>query len=174
VAKLKPLLVGQPAPDIQLVWVPDEHFMIAAEDTGLKKNPYVGDFFKLRSINAKYLLLYFWESDCGHCKKAIPQLHEVYDRLKSQGVQVVAVHMLSGIPGKEKWIDFVSANNLYGWINAWNPYDFSYRDVYDVNSSNILYLFDSNKNIMAKHISPDQAEQIILDDIKRKNKANNN
>jgi thiol-disulfide isomerase/thioredoxin len=174
VLKLKPLLVGQSAPDVQLVWVPDDHFMVAAEDTALKRNPYVGDFFKLRNLNAKYLLLYFWESDCGHCKKAIPQLHQVYDKLKDQGVQVVAVHMLSGIPGKEKWVDFVSANNLYGWINAWNPYDFSYRDIYDVNSSNILYLFDSNKIIMAKHISPEQAEQIILEDIKKKNKSNIN
>jgi thiol-disulfide isomerase/thioredoxin len=169
VIKIKPLLIGNPAPDIQLVQVSDEHFMIAAEDTSLKKNPYVGEFFNLRNIKAEFLMLYFWEADCGHCKKAIPELHAIYEKLKSSGVQVIAVHMLSGIPGKEKWVDFVALNNLYGWINAWNPYDFSYRDIYDVNSSNILYLFDKNKKILAKHISPEQAEQIILEEI-RKNK----
>ncbi len=170
IVKIKPLLVGQPAPDIQMVHVSDDHFMVAAQDTGLKKNPYVGEFFNLRTVQANYLLLYFWEADCGHCKKAIPELHTIYERLKPEGVKVIAVHMLSGIPGKEKWVDFVSANSLYGWINAWNPYDFSYRDTYDVNSSNILYLFDKDKKILAKHISPEQAEQIILEDI-RKNKA---
>jgi thiol-disulfide isomerase/thioredoxin len=169
VVKIKPLLVGNPAPDVQLVRVSDEHFMIAAEDTSLKKNPYVGEFFKLRSVPAKFLLLYFWEADCGHCKKAIPELHAIYERLKSKGVQIIAVHMLSGIPGKEKWVDFISSNNLYGWINAWNPYDFSYRDIYDINSSNILYLFDKDKKILAKRISPEQAEQIILEEL-RKNK----
>jgi thiol-disulfide isomerase/thioredoxin len=169
VIKIKPLLVGNPAPDIRLVSIPDQHFMVAAEDTTLKNNPYVGEFFNLRNISANFLLLYFWEADCGHCKKAIPELHAVYEKLKSQGVQVVAVHMLSGVPGKDKWVDFVAANNLYGWINAWNPYDFSYRDTYDVNSSNILYLFDKDKKILAKHISPEQAEQIILEEI-RKNK----
>jgi len=167
--KIKPLLIGKPAPDIQLVRVADEHFMIAAEDTSLKKNPYVGEFFNLKNISANYILLYFWESDCGHCKKSIPELHRIYTELKSKGVQVVAVHMLSGIPGKEKWVDFVTANNIYGWINAWNPYDFSYRETYDVNSSNILFLIDKNKKILAKHISPEQAEQIILEEI-RKNK----
>jgi thiol-disulfide isomerase/thioredoxin len=167
VIKIKPLLVGNPAPDIKLVHVSDEHFMVAAEDTSLKKNPYVGEFFNLRSVPAKYLLLYFWEADCGHCKKAIPELHAIYERMKSQGVQVIAVHMLTGIPGKEKWVDFVSANNIYDWINAWNPYDFTYRDVYDVTSSNILYLFDKDKKILAKRISPEQAEQIIKEDIKK-------
>ncbi|MCB8999974.1 MAG: DUF5106 domain-containing protein [Bacteroidales bacterium] len=171
VAKIKPLLVGQPAPDIQLVHVSDAHFMVAANDTALKNNPYVGDFFNLRDIKANYLMLYFWEADCGHCKKAIPVLHEIYEELKPQGVQVVACHMLSGISGKDKWVDFVSSNNLYGWINAWNPYDFSYRDIYDVNSSNILYLFDKDKKIIAKHISPEQAKEIILDDIKKKKEA---
>lgn len=167
--KIKPLLIGKPAPDIQLVRVSDEHFMMAAEDTSLKKNPYVGDFFNLKNISANYILLYFWEADCGHCKKSLPELHKLYSKLKPMGVQVVAVHMLSGIPGKEKWVDFITANNIYGWINAWNPYDFSYRETYDVNSSNILFLIDKNKKILAKHISPEQAEQIILEE-NRKNK----
>ena len=167
VTKIKPLLIGKPAPDIQLVRVADDHFLMAVEDTSLKKNPYVGEFFNLRNITANYILLYFWEADCGHCKKSIPELHAIYERLKSKGLSVIAVHMLSGIPGKEKWVDFIAANNLYGWINAWNPYDFSYREIYDVNSSNILYLFDRDKNILAKHISPEQAEQIINEEIKK-------
>jgi len=98
-------------------------------------------------------------------------LLSIYERLKSKGVQVIAVHMLSGIPGKEKWVDFITSHNIYGWINAWNPYDFSYREIYDINSSNILYLFDKDKKILAKHISPEQAEQIILEDIRKKEKA---
>ena len=172
IVKIKPLLVGKTAPDIQLVHVADEHFMVAAEDTSLKKNPYVGEFFNLKDIPASYILLYFWEADCGHCKKSIPELHAIYDRLKSKGVKVIAVHMLSGIPGKEKWVDFITTHNLYGWINAWNPYDFTYRDIYDINSSNILYLFDKDKKILAKQITPEQAEQIILEDIKKNNEVN--
>jgi len=167
VVKIKPLLVGSPAPDVQLVNVPDAHFMVAAQDTSLKKNPYVGEFFNLRNISAEFLLLYFWEADCGHCKKSLPELLAIYERLKSKGVKVIAVHMLSGVPGKEKWVDFVSSNHIYGWINAWNPYDFSYRDIYDINSSNILFLFDKDKKILAKHISPEQAEQIILEELKK-------
>jgi len=34
-----------------------------------------------------------------------------------------------------------------------------------------IYLFDKDKKILAKHISPEQAEQIILEDIRKKEKA---
>ena len=166
VKKIDPLVIGKKAPDIRLVQVPDDHFLAAAEDTAMKRNPYVGDFFNLSSINAKFLIVYFWEADCGHCQKAIPILYQVYQKLKDQGLQVVAVHMLGGVEGKEKWVDFVTSNGLYGWINAWNPYDFSYRDAFDVNSSNIIYLLDQDKKIIAKRIGPEQAETIIEEKIK--------
>ena len=170
IKKLKPLLIGKDAPDIQLVKIPDDHFKLAATDTLALKNPYVGDFFNLRNIDAKFILLYFWESDCGHCKKSIPELFRIYNTLKDKGVQIVAVHMLTGVEGKVKWVDFINNEKLYGWINAWNPYDFSYREIYDITSSNILYLIDENKKILAKKLSPEQAEKIILEELKRKTK----
>ena len=169
VKKIDPLVIGKTAPDIRLVRVPDDHFQAAAEDTALERNPYVGDFFNLSSINAKFLIVYFWEADCGHCKKAIPILYQIFEKLKDKGLQVVAVSMLGGVEGKVKWVDFVNANGLYGWINAWNPYDYSYRDAFDVNSSNIIYLLDKDKNIIAKRIGPEQAEKIIEEKIKEEN-----
>jgi hypothetical protein len=163
VEKINPLTIGKVSPDVQLVRVTDDHFHAAANDTSLKRNPYIGDFFNLHDINADYIVLYFWEADCGHCKKSIPKLHELWHEMKEKDIylEVVAVSMLGGIEGKVKWIDFINENQLYGWINAWNPYDFSYKDAYDVSSSNILYLLDKDKKIIAKRISPEQVEQLI-------------
>ena len=161
VKKIDPLVIGKTAPDIRLVRVSDDHFREAAGDTAIKRNPYVGDFFNLSALKSKFLIVYFWEADCGHCQKAIPVLYQVYNKLKDKGLQVVAISMLGGVEGKVKWVDFVNANHLYGWINAWNPYDYSYRDAFDVNSSNIIYLLDKDLNIIAKRIGPEQAEKII-------------
>ena len=168
IKKLNPLLIGKVAPDVQLVRVSDEHFKLAVNDTLMRKNPYVGEFFNVSKVKAKFTILYFWEADCGHCKTSIPVLHKIYDKFKVNGLQVIAVHMISGIEGKGKWTDFITKEKLYGWINAWNPYDYKYRDIYDVNSSNILYLFDENKKILAKRISPEVAEKIIIDELKKK------
>ncbi len=98
-------------------------------------------------------------------------LYQVYQRLKDKGLQVVAVSMLGGVEGKVKWVDFVNSNELYGWINAWNPYDYSYRDAFDVNSSNIIYLLDENKKIIAKRIGPEQAEKIIEEKLRKKSEV---
>lgn len=162
VEKITPLVIGKEAPDAQLVIVSDDHFLLAAEDTAVKRNPYVGDFFNLHDVEADFIILYFWEADCGHCRTNIPKLHELYlEKLKELGVKVVAVNMLGGVEGKVKWIDFVNEHALYDWINAWNPYDFAYREAYDLSSSNLMYLLDKNKKIIAKRINAEQAEKII-------------
>ncbi len=162
VAKTKPLLIGKKAPDIQLVEVPAEHFMAAAEDDTLKKNVYVGDFFNLYDIQAKYTVLVFWEADCGHCKKAMPVLHDLYEKkLKQDGVEIIAIHMLSGEEGKIKWVNFVNEHGFYEWINAWNPYDYSYKAKYNVTSTPTVFVLDKDKKIIAKRIGMEQIEEVI-------------
>jgi thiol-disulfide isomerase/thioredoxin len=160
---LKPILIGKTAPDVELVSVSDQHFQLAREDSALKRNPYVGERFMISEVKGDYTLLYFWEADCGHCRKSLPQLYELWQEMQSRDIdlRVIAVSMLGGIEGKVKWIDFINEHGLYGWVNAWNPYDFAYKDIYDLKSSNILYLLDDNHEIVAKNIGPEQAEKLI-------------
>jgi thiol-disulfide isomerase/thioredoxin len=161
IEKLKPTMIGVKAPDIQLVRVQTDHFLSAADNEELKKNPYVGTFFQLYDVKAKYTILYFWEADCGHCKKATPELWEVYNRLKDKGVEVVAVSTLGGEEGKVKWINYITEHGYYDWINAWNPYDFTFKTIYDIASTPQLFVLDVDKKIIAKRIAPEQAEKII-------------
>ena len=161
VSEIKPLLIGKIAPDIKMVEVPDEHFIQAENDSIKRKNVYVGSFVNLYDIKAKYTIVYFWEADCGHCKKVTPELHKLYEKMNDSGLEVMSVHMLSGIEGKVKWVNFVNKLKLYGWKNVWNPYDFSYKNKFNIKSSNILYLLDEDKKIITKLINPEQAEEIL-------------
>jgi thiol-disulfide isomerase/thioredoxin len=161
VEKSKPTLLGQKASDIQLVRISADHFIAAADNEELKKNPYIGNFFNLYDIQAPYIILYFWEADCGHCKTATPELYNVYTRLKEKGVEVLAVNLLGGEEGKVKWINFVNEHGLYDWINCWNPYDFEFKKIYDITSTPALFVLDNDKKIIAKRIAPEQAEEII-------------
>ena len=158
VIKVKPLLLGKVAPNSRLVNVPSELFVMAKEDTALKKNPYVGQFFNIHDVEAKYLAIIFWSVDCGHCKKSLPKLYEIYEKYKDIGFNVLAVHMLID---KEKWTDYINENEFYSWINAWNPYSHQYKEDYDARSTNIIYLLDKDKKIIAKHIGAEQVEDII-------------
>ena len=161
VVKKYPLVLGKVAPDVQLVNVPTEHFMAAADSLPMKKNPYVGSFFKLSDIKSDYVILFFWEADCGHCKKATPQMYESYKRLKAKGVEIISISTLFGEEGKVKWVNFVNEHKLYDWINAWNPYDYKFKEEYDVTSTPTIYILDKDKKIIAKRIGPEQCEEII-------------
>ena len=76
-------------------------------------------------------------------------------------MEVVAFNNLGGEEGKVKWINYINENGYYDWINCWNPYDFGYKNTYDVLSTPQLFVLDQDKNILAKRISPEQAEKII-------------
>ncbi len=170
VAKRKPTLIGKIAPNLKLVTLPADHFYAAKTDTALKSNPYVGGNLNIHDVKAPFTVLAFWEADCGHCKKAIPELHKVYEGLKNKGVQVLAIHTMSSVEGKRKWIDFVNEHKLYDWINAWSPYSLEFKDIYDVYTTPVILVLDANKRIIAKKISPEQIQEIIEFELKREKK----
>jgi len=168
VAKKKPNILGKMAPNLKLVEVQPDHFMVAKTDTALKSNPYVGSPIDIYGIKAKYLVIAFWEADCGHCKKAIPLLHDsIYPIIKDMGAKVLAIHMIASVEGKRKWIDFVNEHSLYDWINAWSPYSYEYRDLYDVYSTPVIYVLDENKRIIAKRIGVEQIPEVIRFEMKK-------
>jgi thiol-disulfide isomerase/thioredoxin len=169
----KPTLIGQTAPNLIMRQIPPEHFAMAMQDTAIKRDPHIGQDFFINSIDADYTILYFWEADCGHCQKATPVLQEVYSRLKEKNVEVISVHVINSIEGKEKWVDFINEHEMYDWINCWSPYSNEFRKIYNLQSYPQLFIMDRNKKIVAKRITPEQAEKIInnLIEIESKNKA---
>ena len=162
IEKAKPLLIGKQAPDIELMMVPDEHFIAAENDTALKRFPHIGSKITLNNIDANYLVLVFWEADCGHCQTLIPQLHEIYEKtLKNKNIKVLAVSTLFGEEGKIKWCDFVNKYKLYDWMNTWNPYSYQYKIQYDILTTPQFFILDQDKKIIAKRIGPEQIEPLI-------------
>jgi len=168
IAKIKPTLLGQTAPNVRLVVLPADHFMVAKTDTALKSNPYLGNYLNISDVKTKFLVLVFWEADCGHCQKAMPKLHEVYQKLKDKGVEILAVHAISSVPGKRKWIDFVNEHEMYDWINAWSPYSNEYRDLYDLLAFPAIFILDENKKIISKRIGAEQVEEVINFEMRKK------
>jgi Peroxiredoxin len=161
VEKLKPLLIGKTAPDFQVMWVPSDHFTVAQTDSLARNNPHIGNMIKLSQVDAKYTILAFWEADCHHCQKEIPELYQVYQKIKDKGVKVLSVHMLGGVEGKKKWINFVNDHGMYGWMNAWNPYDYTYKKTYDISVTPAIFILDKDKKIIAKRIDPTQIESFL-------------
>lgn len=142
---LKPLLIGQTAPNIT---------MFTPERTPLS----------LHDVQARFTVLYFWDSECGHCKRQTPLLKAFYDRMKPQGVEIFAANTE---PDREKWLDYVQSHNL-PWIHVNDPSNRSgFRDKYDIWATPLIFLLDQDKRIIAKRITVEQTEEIIKMEMQR-------
>lgn len=162
IAVLKPLIINNVAPDIELLIVPGDHFIAAQNDTALKKYPHVGQLMKIHNIEAEFIVLFFWEANCSHCKKAVPKMHSIYkEKLEPLGIKVVAISTLFGEEGKAEWIDFVNKHKTYDWMNAWNPYDYQYKIQYDIRSTPQIFILDKDKKIIGKRLGPEQVFDLI-------------
>ena len=148
---LKPLLLGKQAPPMIM------------QDT-LDKN------ISLYEVKSKYTVLVFWDPDCGHCQKVMPKLKEVYEnKLKAKGVTVYSVDIEDV---EDKWKKFLRDKKL-NFINVHDKYKQYYlRQMYDIYSTPVIYLLDTEKKIRAKRIEAEQIDGFIdhLEKAKEKEK----
>jgi len=139
VNKIRPNLIGKKAQD-------------------LKMETITGEWVDLYEINAKYIVLYFWEPNCGFCKKATPKMYELYQKYKDKGLEVFAVDTQDN---REEWEKYLNEKG-YDWINAWDPKQTTYfKYFYDIYSTPTIYLLDQNKTIIAKRIDVEVVGKIL-------------
>ncbi len=152
VDRLKPNLIGKQAPKMFLV------------DTLMRP-------VSLYSIQSDYIVLYFFDPDCGHCKKKTPVLKELYDtKLKDMGVAVVATDIKKEV---DKWKKYIKEQDL-NWINLSDPEIRSnFRYEYNIETTPQIYILDSNKKIIAKKLDVEQIEEFIKKQIEFKSKSQN-
>lgn len=119
-----------------------------------------GPYYRLSEFNTDYTVLVFWEPDCGHCKTQVPQLYnDVYKSLKDESVSFVAIYTMND---KEKWTKKIEEEDLFEWINLWDPDNLTdFRVNYDIQTTPYIYILDKNKKILAKKITPEATKQIL-------------
>lgn len=139
---LDPLLLGKKAPQVTM------------QDS-------TGKSISLYDVKAKYTIVVFWEQGCGHCKKEIPKLSDLYkNRLKAKGVEVYAIETVND---PKEWKKFIIEHKL-NWINVNESDDYKravIKKTYDIMSTPYCYLLDENKIIKAKHIDSQQLSDFI-------------
>jgi thiol-disulfide isomerase/thioredoxin len=155
VLKITPNIIGSVAADIEKVPTWD------------------GRYASLHALDNNYTILVFWEPGCGHCKKVIPRLHEIYeDTLKDINVDVFAVYTQVK---KEEWEEFIIDKEVDEFIHVWDPYGMTdFRNNYDIYSTPVIYVLDDEKRIIAKRIDVEYIPEFIKYHEKKKQKENKN
>lgn len=76
-----------------------------------------GDVINIESFKGKYVLIDFWASWCGPCRKAIPEVKELYAKYKDKGFEVLSVSVDSN---EEAWRKAMAQENM-PWPQVLSP-----------------------------------------------------
>ncbi len=115
----------------------------------------------------KYTILWFWNSNCGHCQKETPELYKVYEKLKEQNnLSVITITEerlnVKDDPEMKRWKKYLIDHPMdwYNLRDANNYYDF--KDMFDVYATPKMFIIDSKTHkILAKMLGVEQIEEVI-------------
>lgn len=161
--KLEPLLLGKIAPDIQM-------------ETQQGQKIWLHDF------KSPITVLFFWDPDCGHCKKSMPDMVQFARDYKDKGVAVFSICTklatrddTGNITMKEVeecW-STIKERDMDVFFNTVDPYHRSrYKTVYDIRSTPQIYVLDADKKILSKRIGAEQLPEVIDHILKVKESEN--
>ena len=95
----------------------------------------------------KYIILDFWASWCGPCKREIPNLKNIYADFADKGFDIVSISIDQE---DDAWRNAVKAEDLK-WINIRDT-DHSIADKYKVSSVPTMYIVDSKGRLVAENL----------------------
>jgi hypothetical protein len=88
-------------------------------------------------------------------------MYPVFEEFKGEWLSVITVQITNTREDKGRWIDYINEHQMYGWVNAWNPYTNAFRELYDLTSTPKLYLLDEKGNIVLKNIEAADVKKIL-------------
>jgi thiol-disulfide isomerase/thioredoxin len=121
------------------------------------KNP-EGKLIKLSDLRGKYVLIDFWASWCGPCRRENPNVVRLYNQYKNQDFTVFSVSLDENA---EAWKAAILADGLI-WPNhvsdlkSWNT---PLTQIYGFNSIPHTVLIDKKGKIIARNLRGESLEQ---------------
>lgn len=114
-----------------------------------------GEIIKLSSTRGKIVLLDFWASWCGPCRRENPNLVKAYNTFKNKGFQIYQVSLDKT---KEDWQKGIEQDMLGQWIHVsdlkyWNS---SVVPLYKIESIPFNLLLDKDGKVIASNMRGDQ------------------
>lgn len=132
---LKRVAIGQPAIDFTM-------------------NDMEGNPVQLSSLYGKYLLVDFWASWCGPCRRENPNVVEAYHKFKDKGFDILGV---SFDRTKAKWIEAVEADKLtWHHVSDLKYWGNAAGKLYGINSIPSNILLGPDGIIVAKNLREEE------------------
>lgn len=118
-----------------------------------------GQSLSLRSLRGKYVLLDFWASWCGPCRRENPNVVKAYNSYKDKNFTVLGYSLDGGGNALKSWMEAIEKDGLI-WnqisdLAGWNSLPVQ---LYGINSVPTNFLIDPNGKIIAKNLRGEDLE----------------
>lgn len=184
-------------------WMPEENMEKMCDKVGKLERVVIGrkainltlpdsteqKWHQLYGMDNEYTILYFWDPNCGHCKKTTPKLEKLYkEKFKERNIGIYAVAKATG-DDFEDWKEFIIKHDLTflnvgltknvfnkamedptAYAHVTDSESLNYARTYDVYSTPRVFVLDKDKKILAKQLSIAQLED-YLDHLQGKSDA---
>ncbi|MFD1819588.1 Peroxiredoxin [Pseudarcicella hirudinis] len=113
-----------------------------------------GKSIRLSSLKGKYVLVDFWASWCGPCRKENPNVVKAYNEYRDKGFEIIGVSLDNK---KEAWLKAINADKLT-WIHVSDlkGWQNDAAKLYAVSAVPMNFLLDKNGKIIGKNLRSEE------------------
>ena len=123
------------------------------------QNDTLGTPVSLSSFKGKYLLVDFWASWCGPCRRENPNVVKAFQQFKNKNFHILSVSLDQ--PGaKEKWMDAIHKDNLtWSHVSDLKYWENDVAKQYGIRAIPQNFLLDPTGKIVAKNLNGEDLQK---------------